>query len=96
MRKQARNIHSHTTLILNSYRLLVETRQFTRVYGDREISHRGVWKDIVAVGREGVVCRGLKGTEEGDFHPLSASGILTEGFLAVSLSAVLVRATYDA
>lgn len=36
-------------------------------------------EDIVAVGREGVACRGRRERKKGDFDPLLANGIFTEG-----------------
>lgn len=36
-------------------------------------------EDIVAVGRKGVACRGRRERKKGDFDPLLANGIFTEG-----------------
>lgn len=48
---------------------------------ERERERTRGWIDIVAVGREGVACRGRRERKKGDFDPLPASGILTEGVL---------------
>lgn len=45
----------------------------------------------MAVGREGVACRGRRERKKGDFDPLLANGILTEGVLALSPSRFLPR-----
>ncbi|EGI66154.1 hypothetical protein G5I_05272 [Acromyrmex echinatior] len=63
--------------LLNYYRLLAETRR-SKCHGDR-VEKSVVKEDIVTVGREGVACWGRRERKKGDFDPLLANGILTEG-----------------
>lgn len=49
-----------------------------------EIGCGGGREDIVAVGREGVACRSRRERKKGDFDPLLANGILTEGVFVPS------------
>lgn len=59
------------------------TFQVSRRQGG-EIGRGGGREDIVAVGREGVACRGRRERKKGDFDPLLANRILTERVLVPS------------
>ncbi|TGZ36168.1 Uncharacterized protein DBV15_07256 [Temnothorax longispinosus] len=57
-----------------------------------EIGREGDREDIVAIGREGVACRGRRERKKGDFDPLLASGILTK--VSSSLHFAFCRVQY--